>query len=170
MPRIRASLVLVLLAFSARLSYAQTPPPEQTPITQQAPSSQQAPPPRWNPAAGRCDNAPQLNDPAADQCGGRCFALSAPRQSVGPTRPGESIELGLWDRSLAPGTGQALARVIAPDGTVTIMTRERYGPTWISVHYPTDFAGAASPRPGPYTVVWETRGLVICDGFTVQGS
>ena len=127
-------------------------------------------PPRWNPATARCENAPQLTDPAAAQCGGQCFGVSAPREIVGPTRAGTSVEVGLWDRSLDPGSGQAVARVIAPDGTTTSTTRAGYGPTWLSLRYPTDFPGAGSVGPGGYTVLWETRGLTICDGFTVRAS
>ncbi len=124
--------------------------------------------PQWNPYTGSCENVAPLNDPAAAQCDGQCFDLSAPRQIVGPTRPGEAVEIGMWDQSLAPGDGQALARVIAPDGTATTATRAGYGSTWISLHYPADFSGAGSTVPGVYTIVWETRGLVVCDGFTVQ--
>ena len=49
-------------------------------------------------------------------------------------------------------------------------TRDAYGSAWLSLHYPTDFAGAGNTGAGVYTVVWETRGLVLCDGFKVEAS
>jgi hypothetical protein len=146
---ITVSLALTLLALSTSLASAQTATPQ------------------WNPFTSNCENTPALDDPAGAQCGGRCFDLSAPRVVAGPTRPGEAVELGLWDRSLGLNSGSALARVIAPDETITTTTRAGYGPTWISLHYPTDFPGAGSPVTGIYTIVWGTRGLVVCDGFTV---
>jgi hypothetical protein len=126
--------------------------------------------PQWNPFTTTCENAPPLDDPAATQCGGGCFGLSAPRQVAGKTTAGDVVELGLWDRSLEPGSGHAVVRISAPDGTTTTASRDGYGSTWLSVHYPTDFAGAGRTGAGIYTVVWETRGLTICDGFKVEGS
>ncbi len=72
-------LSLTLLAFSISLAYAQT-------VT-----------PQWNPFTNNCENTPALDDPAAAQCRGRCFGLSAPRVVAGPTRPGEVVELSLWE-------------------------------------------------------------------------
>jgi hypothetical protein len=126
--------------------------------------------PQWNPYTTTCENAPQIVDPAATQCGRDCFGLSAPRQVAGRTRAGDVVELGLWDRSLNPGDGHAVARITAPDGTTATVARDGYGSGWLSLHYPTDFAGAGSTGAGVYTVVWETRGLAICDGFKVEAS
>lgn len=126
--------------------------------------------PQWNPFTTNCENAPPIVDPAASQCGRDCFGLSAPRQVAGRTKAGDVVELGLWDRSLNPGDGHAVAQVIGPDGTTASATRDAYGSAWLSLHYPTDFAGAGNTGAGVYTVVWETRGLVLCDGFKVEAS
>jgi curved DNA-binding protein CbpA len=127
-----------------------------------APASALASGPIFDPARSSCVNQPLV---ALD----RTWLTSATNDQSDPTRPLETVQIGLRNKYGSPAeTHLTEARVVEPDGSSFTVAKVLNAGVWTYALYPTDFIGAPALHAGTYTVIWAIAGgFVACDGFVV---
>jgi hypothetical protein len=124
--------------------------------------------PVFDPTTFGCVNSPPV---MVESTVPGTWQVSAPRGWPGPTRSGETIEVGLRDKfGGATRSLDVTATIIRPDGNTRTAQTTLRGSTWAYLTYPRAFGGELLTT-GTYTVSWETpQGFVACDGFVVSDS